>query len=135
MVSNLLPFSVLYSTVLSPLFHQGCDVKFRQYSRSMNENNDLVLDYYLDYSYHDFFLNTMNPSFPTAMYMHGFLGDKSVGRQFCSATIKQYQGKVNCIIIDWAIVSHHLNYVKVKNEVKQVSKNYELSIFRHFFPC
>lgn len=133
MVSALLPFSIFFSTVLSPLFQQGCDVKFNHYKGSTDKRYDYVLDYYTDHDYHDFFFDPLNSTYPTVMYTHGFLGDKSVGRQFCTATYKQYQGKVNCIIVDWAIVSHHMNYVKVKNEVKQVSKNYEFSIFGPFF--
>lgn len=127
MVANLLPFSIFYSTVLGPLLYDGGSVKFRHYSGSADERYDLEYDYHLD-EHRDLFFSRIKPTHPTVMYMHGYLGDKSVARQFCNATHIEYEGKVNCIIIDWAIVSHHANYYLVKNDMKQVRKNYEFSI-------
>lgn len=123
-------YSVYYSTVLSYFVGDG-GTNFHLYTPRDDENNYIKLHPKLrDRS--SFFMQ-LNPTYPTVMYIHGFLGNASLGEEFCHATDIQYHSEVNCIVVDWTITSHYANYIKVKKDIEQVSGNHEFSFIQKIF--
>lgn len=130
MLAQLLP-SVFYSTVLSYFISDGGTTRFHHYT-SMYDEYNLKLNPDIREDRSSFF-DQLNSTYPTVMYMHGFLGNTSLGRQFCHATDIEYHSEVNCIIVDWTMTSHHANYLQVKKDLAQVNENFEFSFNQKIF--
>lgn len=115
---------MLYSTLLSYFVNEDASVDFR-FFKSMDED-DIVFN--CASKFHSKIFYFLDPKAKTFMYMHGYLGDILVARKYCHELRMNYEGNVNCIIVDWTTVAHDMNYIQVTNRLQKVSKNFTFSI-------